>query len=64
MHLPHLFNFIKIYNKTALISMIFLNAFSAKNSKMIGAIKVLDPLVMLITQKTIDALFVFKVDVS
>ena len=44
--------------------MVLLNALSAKNGKVVGAVKVLHSLVVFVAQKAIDALFVFKIDVS
>jgi hypothetical protein len=64
MHFAHLFNFIKINNETPFVSVILFNALSAKNGKMIRTIEMLNSLVMLFTQQTIDTRFVFKVNVS
>jgi hypothetical protein len=63
-HLPHLFDFIKIHNEATLISMVLFDALSAKDSKMIRAIEMLDPLIMLFAKQTLYAIFVFKVDIS
>ena len=64
MHLSHLFNLIQINYKTPFISVIFFDAFSAEHGQMLRTIEVLDSLVMLIAQKTVDAFFVFEVDIS
>ena len=50
MHLTHLFDFIEVHNKTALISMVFLDALSAEDRQMIRTIEVLHPLIMLVAQ--------------
>ena len=63
MHFAHLFNFIKINDKTSFISVILFNALPAKNSEMIGTIEMLHSLIMLFTQQTIDTRFVFEVNV-
>lgn len=47
MHFAHLFNFIKINDKTSFISVIFFDAFPAKDGQMIWTIKMLNSLVML-----------------
>jgi hypothetical protein len=64
MHFTHLFYFVKIDNKTALIGMILFDAFTAENGQMVGTIKVLDPLIMLIAKEAVNALLFLKIDVS
>jgi len=64
MHLSHFFDFIKINNKASFISMVFFNAFSAKHCQMIRTVKVLYPLIMLITQQAVNHIFIFKINVS
>jgi len=44
--------------------MVFLDAFSTENGQVIGAIEVLDSLIMLVAEKAINNLFIFKVDIS
>ena len=63
-HLPHFFDFIKINDKASLISMIFLDTFSTKHSQMIRTVKMLNSLIMLITQQAIYHILVFEIDIS
>lgn len=64
MHFTHLFDFIEVHDEAPLISMVFLDAFSTENGQVIGAIEVLDSLIMLVAEKAINNLFIFKVDIS
>lgn len=64
MHFPHLLDLIQVDNETALISVVLLDALPTENSEMVGAVEVLHSLIMLVAQETIDAVFVFKVDIS
>lgn len=43
--------------------MVLLNALSAENGQMIRAVKMLYSLVVLVAQKTVNTLLVFKIDV-
>jgi hypothetical protein len=62
-HLAHLLNFVEVNNKASLVSVVFFDALTAKDSEVIGAIEVLHSLLVFITKKTVDAIIVFKVDV-
>jgi hypothetical protein len=63
MHLPHFFDFVKVYYEASLVGMVLFDAFSAEYSEVVGAIKVLDPLVMFVAKQTLYAVFILKVDV-
>ena len=63
MHFAHLFDFIKINDEASFISVVLLNALSAKDSEMIWAIEMLHPLVMFFTEQTVNTRFVFEVNV-
>jgi phosphoglycerol transferase MdoB-like AlkP superfamily enzyme len=43
---------------------VFLNAFSTKHGEVVRAVKVLNALFVFLTKQAVDALFIFKVDVS
>lgn len=64
MHLPHFLDFVKVYDEASFVSVILLNAFPTKHGEVVGAVEVLDSLVMLVTEETVDAFFIFEVDVS
>jgi hypothetical protein len=63
-HLSHFFNFVQVNNKASLVGMVFLNAFSAEDCQMVGAVEVLHSLVVLVAKQTVDALFILKIDIS
>ena len=63
-HFAHLLDLIKIHDEALLISVVLLYAFSAKYRQMVGAIEMLHSLVMLIAQKTVDTLIIFKIDIT
>ena len=63
MHLSHLLYFVEIHNKTSLVGMVLLDALSAEYCEVVGAIEMLHPLIVLLTQEEIDDFFVFEVDV-
>jgi len=44
--------------------MVFLDAFPTEDREMVRAVKVLDSLIMLVAQETVDALLVFEVNIS
>lgn len=44
--------------------MVFLDALSAEDGEVVGAVEVLDTLVMSFAQQALDAFFVFEIDVS
>ena len=64
MHLTHFLNFVEVNHKTLLISMVLLDTFSAENCQMIRTIEMLNPLIVLFTQKTIDTVFIFEIEVT
>jgi len=43
---------------------VLLDALSAKHSQVVRAVEVLHSLVVLVAQQTVDAVFIFKVDIS
>jgi hypothetical protein len=63
-HLPHLFNLVKIDNETSLVRVVFFNTFAAKDGQMIRTVKMLNTLIMFFTEQAVDAFFVFEVDVA
>ena len=63
MHFPHFLNFIKVHNKAPFVCMILFDTLPAKHSQMVGAVEMLNPLVMFVTQQTLYTIFVFKIDV-
>ena len=64
MHLSHLFDLIEVDHEALFISMIFSNTLSAEYCQVIRAIKVLHPLIMLVTEETINTIFILEVNVS
>jgi hypothetical protein len=44
--------------------MVLFNALSAENGQVVGAVEVLDPLFMILTQQAVNTLFIFKIDIS
>ena len=65
MHLPHFLDFIKIDNKAPLICMVLLDTLPTENCQMIRAVKMLDPLIMLLTEQGLRLeVLVFKIDIS
>ena len=64
MHFSHFLDLIEIYHKAPLISMILLDALSTEDSEVIRAIEMLHSLVVLVTQQTLYAVLVFKIDVT
>lgn len=64
MHFAHLLYLVKVNNEASFVSVVLLNTFPTENSKMIGTIEVLHSLVMFVTQETLDAFFIFKVNIS
>jgi len=63
-HFTHLLNLVQVNNEASFVSMILFDAFSAKHSKVVGAIKVLHSLLMFVAEKTVYTFVVLKVDVS
>ena len=63
MHLSHLLYLVEVNDETALIRVVFLDALAAKDGQVIGAIKMLHTLIVFFTNKAVDALLIFKVDV-
>ena len=63
-HFAHLFEFIQVDYEASFIGVVLLDAFAAKNGEVVGAVEVLDSLVMLLTEQTVNALLVLKIDVS
>jgi hypothetical protein len=65
MHLPHFLDFIKIDNKAPLICMVLLDTLPTENRQMIRAVKMLDPLIMLLTEQGLRLeVLIFKIDIS
>jgi hypothetical protein len=64
MHFSHLFDFVKIHYKTSFVGVVFLDAFAAKHSEMVGAVEVHHSLVMFLTEQTVDAIFIFEIYIS
>lgn len=63
MHFTHLLDFVEVDHETALISVVLFDTLPTEDSKMVGAVEVLDPLIMLVAQKAIDAILIFEVDI-
>jgi hypothetical protein len=63
-HFSHLLDLVQVHDETPLVGVIFLDALSAEHRKVVGAIKVLDSLVVLVAQQAVDALLVLEVNVS
>ena len=64
MHLPHFLDFVKIDNKAPLICMVLLDTLPTENRQMIRAVKMLDPLIMLLTEQAINAILIFEIYIS
>ena len=62
-HLPHLFDLVKVHHETPLVCVVLLDAFSAEHGEMVRAVEVLHPLVVFVTEQTLYTIFIFKVDV-
>lgn len=63
MHLSHFFDLVQVNNEAPFISVVLLYAFSAENCQVVGAIKVLHPLVVFVAEEALDAALVLVVDV-
>lgn len=64
MHLPHFLDLVKIDNKTSFIGVVLLDALSTEYGQMIRTIKVLNSLIMLLTQQAFDTILIFKIYVT
>jgi len=62
-HFSHLLDLVEVNHKAAFVSMVFLDAFSAEHGQVVGAVKVLDALVVSLAQQAVNAVFVLEVDV-
>jgi hypothetical protein len=49
-HLPHLIDFVKVDNKTSFVGVLFFYTLPAKNSSMIRTIKMLNTLIVILTE--------------
>ena len=63
MHLPHLLDLIQVYNEAALVRVVFLDALSTKYSQMVGAIEMLNSLIMLVTKEAFNYTVIFEINI-
>ena len=63
-HFAHLLDFVQVHNEASLVGMVLLDAFTTENGEVVRAVEVLDPLVMLLAQQTVDTIFILEIDVS
>ena len=63
-HLAHLLNLVQVDNEATFIRVVLFNALTAEDGPVVGAVKVLDALIVPLAEKAVDALFVFEVDIA
>ena len=64
LELPHALNFIEIYHKTFIVSVVGLDALSTEHSQVIGAVEVLHSFIMNLAHLVRERLFVFIFEVE
>jgi len=64
MKLSHFLNLVKIHNKAFLVCMVLFNALSTEYCEMIRAVEMLYPLIVLVAKEALDAVFIFKIQIS
>ena len=64
MHFSHLLYLVKIDHKAPFVSVVFFDTLPAEDSVMVGAVEVLDSLVVPLTKKTLDNILVLKIKLS
>ena len=60
--LPHLLDLVEVHHKAFFVGMVLLDALPTEHGLVVGAVEVLDPLVMAIASEALDALLIFKVN--
>lgn len=63
-HFAHLLDLVQVHHEAPLVSVILFDALSTEDGQVIGAVEVLDPLVMPVAKQAVDTLLIFKVYVS
>ena len=64
MHLAHFLDLIQVDHEALFICMILPYTLSAEDCQVIRAIKVLHPLIMLVTEQAINTIFILEINVS